>query len=71
MSRCSHLLPCFLQAIKTPPSTMSVEDRKTLDWFSDLYDKAEVRGRTCRTRKECTKHVFNRAQKKCTQHDLF
>jgi hypothetical protein len=32
----------FAQGIKTPPSTMTLEDRKLLDRFSDLYDKAEV-----------------------------
>ncbi|KAF5843203.1 intraflagellar transport protein [Dunaliella salina] len=28
--------------IKTPPSSMTIDDRKMLDRFSDLYDKSEV-----------------------------
>mmetsp|Transcript_18911 Transcript_18911/g.49275 ORF Transcript_18911/g.49275 Transcript_18911/m.49275 type:complete len:1222 (+) Transcript_18911:159-3824(+) len=31
-----------LKYIKTPPSAMTIEDRKMLDRFSDLYDKSEV-----------------------------
>ena len=31
-----------MQCIQSPPSSMVPEDRKLLDRFSELYDKAEV-----------------------------